>query len=53
VLGEINAVLLAVAIGLTMLDLTCFVTLQALMALSRPESGTVSRTLAGEISNAP
>lgn len=53
VLGEINVVLLAVAIGLAVLDLTCFVTLQVSMEMPHPESGTNSRMFAGDSTTAP
>jgi hypothetical protein len=37
VFAEINVVLLAVAIGLAVLDLTCFVTLRASIELTKPK----------------
>jgi hypothetical protein len=47
--GEINAFLLAVAIGLAVLDLTCFVTLKASLEITRAQAGARSGLLTGSL----
>lgn len=46
---DINVVLLAVAIGLAVLDLTCFVTLTASVEITRAQAPASQRVPAGSL----
>ena len=51
IFSEINIVLVAIAIGLAVLDFTCFVALTAFREISRAQAATASPAFARNLGN--